>query len=118
MPLHLHVIARTESDGVLWGFVDVPLFFYEAVCQREIVFQSQIFASEGDIAIHEQLVVEFGGGHTADTQADTLGGVIADKVVDRANVEAAILPVGGGGNIARTEDFGGLLQRLVGGQSA
>ncbi len=62
--------------------------------------------------------MQLGGGHPADAQSQSFGGVEAYHIVYRADIEIAVFAVLGGGDIARGEDFGGLFERLEGGHAA
>ena len=85
----LDVVAGVEADvaqGVLLG---ETAFVGKGVDEVQVEFETLVFESVGCVAVDEVARVEACGGHAAHTEAKALGAVVADEVVDGAEIESA-----------------------------
>ena len=85
------------AQGVLFG---ETAFVGKGVDEVEVEFEPLVFEAVGCVAVDEVARVEACGGHAAHAEAKAFGAVVADEVVDGAEVESAGVARGAGGDVA------------------
>lgn len=94
----------------------MALFLVKAVRHRETVFEPLVPEPVGQIAVEKPAVVHLGGGHSSQPQSYPFCRVVADEVVHRPDVETALFPLLGSGDVAGGENLRRGFQRLDDGQ--